>query len=142
MNSVHLIGRVGQEPTVREFENGAIATLALATTERGYKLQNGTEVPERTDWHNLVFHKGLANIVKNYVHKGAKLFVGGKILNRTYEKDGVKHTVTEIYVSEMELLDGKQQTQQQPQQQRAVSPTPPPPVSNQGHAANSDDLPF
>ena len=71
-------------------------------------MQNGTVVPDRTDWHNLVFWRGLAKIVEQYVHKGDKLYVEGKIRSRSYDdKQGVKRYVTEIYVDNMELLTVK-----------------------------------
>ena len=74
MNKVMLIGNVGKEPEVRYYEaDQAVAQLRLATTERGYTLQNGTQVPERTEWHNLVFYRRLAKLVEQYVHKGDKL---------------------------------------------------------------------
>ena len=66
-----LIGNVGKDPEVRYFEaDQAVAQLTLATTERGYTLQNGTRVPDHTDWHNIVFYRGLAKVVEKYVHKG------------------------------------------------------------------------
>ena len=84
MNKVMLIGNVGKEPEVRYYEaDQAVAQLRLATTERGYTLQNGTQVPERTEWHNLVFYRRLAKLVEQYVHKGDKLYVEGKIRNRS-----------------------------------------------------------
>ena len=68
MNKIMLIGNVGQEPTVRYFDaDQAVAQLSLATTERGYTLPNGTKVPDRTDWHNVIFTKGLAKIVERFV---------------------------------------------------------------------------
>ena len=71
MNKAILIGNVGRDPNVRYFEGGrAVAQVTLATTERGYTLQNGTQVPDRTEWHNLVFRNGLAQTVEKYVHKG------------------------------------------------------------------------
>ena len=86
MNKVMLIGNVGKEPDVRYFEaDQAVAQVSLATTERGYTLQNGTQVPERTEWHNLVFYRRLAKIVEQYVHKGDKLYVDGKIRSRSYD---------------------------------------------------------
>ena len=73
MNKIMLIGNVGKEPTVRYYDHDqAVATFPLATTERGYTLQNGTQVPDRTDWHNIVMYRGLAKIVERYVHKGDK----------------------------------------------------------------------
>lgn len=104
-----LIGNVGQDPEVRYVDSDvAVATLSLATTERGYKLQNGTEVPPRADWHNLVFWRGLAKVVEQYVRKGDKIYVDGKIRTRSYDdKQGVKRYVTEVMVENLEMLSSK-----------------------------------
>ncbi len=106
MNKVMLIGNVGREPEVRYVDQGvAVARLTMATTERGYVLQNGTQVPERTDWHNVVLWRRLAEIVEKYVHKGDKLYVEGRIRYTTYnDKHGVKHNVTEVWAENIELL--------------------------------------
>ena len=105
------IGNVGQDPEVRLAGDTKVATLSLATTERGYKLQNGTEVPDHTEWHNLVVWRGLAEVVEKFVHKGDKLYVEGKIKTRSYDdKNGVKRYVTEIVVDNLEMLGGKPQT--------------------------------
>lgn len=101
-----LIGNVGADPDVRYFEaDQAIARVRLATTERGYTLPNGTQVPDRTDWHNLLFDKRLAKVVERYVHKGDKIYIEGRLRNRSYDdKRGVRHQYTEIDVENMELL--------------------------------------
>lgn len=101
-----LIGNVGTEPDVHYFEaDQAVAKLRLATTERGYTLPNGTQVPDRTDWHNLLFDRRLAKIVEKYVHKGDKLYVEGRLRNRSYDdKRGIRHQYTEIEVDNMEFL--------------------------------------
>lgn len=114
MNKVMLIGNVGKEPTVRYYEQDqAVAQVSLATTERGYTLQNGTQVPDHTDWHNVVFYKGLAKVVEKYVHKGDKLYVEGRIRYRSYvDKRGVRQNVTEINAENMELLTPKPRTAQ------------------------------
>jgi single-strand DNA-binding protein len=119
MNKIILIGNVGQEPTVKHLESGAtVATFSLATTERGYTLQNGTQVPERTEWHNIVVWRKLAEIVEKYVHKGDKLYVEGKIQTRSYDdQNGVKRFVTEVMTDNIELLSSKPQTAPAPQQQ-------------------------
>lgn len=106
MNKVMLIGNVGTEPDVHYFEaDQAVAKLRLATTERGYTLPNGTQVPDRTDWHNLLFDRRLAKIVEKYVHKGDKLYVEGRLRNRSYDdKRGIRHQYTEIEVENMEFL--------------------------------------
>ena len=101
-----LIGNVGTEPDVHYFEaDQAVAKLRLATTERGYTLPNGTQVPDRTDWHNLLFDRRLAKIVEKYVHKGDKLYVEGRLRNRSCDdKRGIRHQYTEIEVENMEFL--------------------------------------
>ena len=101
-----LIGNVGTEPDVHYFEaDQAVAKLRLATTERGYTLPNGTQVPDRTDWHNLLFDRRLAKIVEKYVHKGDKLYVEGRLRNRSYDdKRGIRHQYTEIEVENVEFL--------------------------------------
>lgn len=109
MNKVLLIGNVGKEPDVRYYDvDQAVAQVALATTERGYILPNGTQVPEHTDWHNLLFYRKLAKIVESYVHKGDKLYVEGRIRYRSYDDQrGQRRYVTEILVENMEMLTPK-----------------------------------
>lgn len=109
MNKVMLIGNIGKEPDVRYYDaDQAVAQIALATTERGYTLPNGTVVPEHTDWHNVIFYRSLAKIVERYVHKGDKIYVEGKLKYRTYDdKRGQKKYVTEIIAENMELLTPK-----------------------------------
>lgn len=109
MNKVMLIGNVGKEPDVHYYDaDQAVAQVALATTEKGYTLTNGTQVPDHTDWHNLVFYRALAKIVEKYVHKGDKLYVEGKIRYRSYDdKQGKRRYITEIYVDNMEMLTPK-----------------------------------
>jgi len=106
VNKVILIGNVGRDPEVRYLDTGiAVASLPLATTDRAYTLANGTQVPERTEWHNLVLWRGLAETAEKYVHKGDKLYVEGKIRTRSYDdQTGAKRYVTEIFVDSMEML--------------------------------------
>ena len=109
VNRVILIGNVGQDPRVKYFDTGsAVATFPLATTDRGYTLQNGTQIPERTEWHNIVVWRGLADVVEKYVHKGDKLYLEGKIRTRSYsDQSGAMRYITEIYVDNMEMLSPK-----------------------------------
>ena len=106
-----LIGNVGRDPEVKYYDTDqAVATFTLATTERGYTLQNGTVVPDRTDWHNIVLWKGLAKIAEKYVHKGDKLYIEGRLRYRTYDdQKGMRRFVTEVYGENMELLSPKPQ---------------------------------
>lgn len=109
VNKVILVGNVGKDPEVRHFENdGAVANFPLATTERGYTARNGQEMPERTEWHNIVVWRGLAKVVESYVKKGTQLFIEGKLRTRSYDdKEGNKRYVTEVYADNLQLLGRK-----------------------------------
>ena len=139
MNKVMLIGNVGKEPEVRYVDqNQPVARLTLATTERGYTLQNGTQVPDRTEWHNIILWRKLAEIVERYVHKGDKLYIEGRIHYASYDdKQGRRQFYTEIWADNMEMLTP-----------RTVAPTAPAAAAAQeGSAVTPDteqnkDLPF
>ena len=113
VNRVILLGNVGKDPDVKSLDSGIkVASFSIATTERAYTLKNGTQVPERTEWHNIVVWRGLAEIVEKYVKKGTKLYVEGKIKTRSYEdQNKVKRYITEIYAEQLELLGGSPQEQ-------------------------------
>lgn len=143
INKVILLGNAGQDPKVTWYEGGScVAQLSLATTEKGYTLQNGTQVPDRTEWHNLIFRNRLGEIVEKYVHKGDKLYVEGKIRTRSYDdQTGAKRYVTEIFVDTMEMLTPKSAAQPP-----AATPVAPQPARPQNTVPpqdkNADDLPF
>ena len=109
VNKVILIGNVGKEPEVRYLENNIrVANFPLATTERGYTMSNGNIVPDRTDWHNIVAWRSLADTTEKYVHKGSQLYIEGKLKTRNYEdKTGVRRYVTEIYAESIQILTRK-----------------------------------
>lgn len=139
VNKVILMGNVGKDPDVKTFDNGGVvAQFPLATTKRGFKTKDGKEVPERTEWHNVVLSNGLAKVAEQYVKKGDKLYIEGELRTRSYEdNNGVKHFITEVYGYDMEMLTPKKDGQSSGQQQSSA-PTPPPPIPDQ----NKDDLPF
>ncbi len=171
MNKIMLIGNVGKDPQVRYFDHDQVqATFPLATTERGFTLQNGTQVPDKTDWHNIVLYRGLAKIAERYVHKGDKLYIEGRVRYRTYDDNqGNKRYITEIYGENMEILSPKSSSdnrtqsaaiEQQPIAQEPVTQAPieqapiqpsQPEVNSQGTTSSSipfsgeedsNDLPF
>ena len=111
MNSVRLIGNVGKEPQIKDFGNGKkVATVSLATSEKR-KDANGKYI-EHTDWHNLVFWGKQAEVVANYVAKGLKIAVEGKLSHRDYTTaSGEKRYVTEVVVNEMAFLNGRKALQ-------------------------------
>ena len=105
VNKVILIGNVGKDPDVRYLENNVrVANFPLATTERGYTMSNGTQVPDRTEWHTIVVWRGLAEVAEKYVRKGMKLYVEGKLQTRTWEKDGQVRRKTEIIAENIQVL--------------------------------------
>lgn len=126
MNKVMLIGNVGADPSVRYLDGGVcVAQVRLATTERGYTLQNGTQVPDRTEWHDVIFWRGMAETVEKYVHKGDKLFVEGKIQSRTYiDKSGAQRRVFEIMAENMDMLTPKAAGIQSAPSNAAPAPQP------------------
>lgn len=106
-----LIGNVGKDPDIHYYDSDqALAMVRFATTERGYQLPNGTQVPDRTEWHNLVFTRRLAKVVEQYVRKGDKLYVEGRIHYRSYDDSkGARMYTTEISVDSMEMLTPRAQ---------------------------------
>ena len=93
VNKAILIGNVGQDPEVRYLERGvAVATFPLATTERGFVMQNGVQVPDKTEWHNIVLWRNLAEWGERYIRKSMKLYVEGKLQTRSWEK-GIRETI-------------------------------------------------
>jgi len=108
VNKVILVGNVGKDPEVRYLDkNVAVANFSLATTDRAYTTQNGVQVPERTEWHNIVAWRSLAEMTEKYVRKGTQLYIEGKIQTRSWEKDGIKRYSTEIYADTIQLLGKK-----------------------------------
>ncbi len=109
MNKVMLIGNVGKEPEVHYYDQDmAVAQIVMATTERGYTLPNGTQVPEHTDWHTVLVYRGLAKVVEKYVHKGDKIYIEGRIRYRSYDdQKGMRRYVAEILAENMEMLSPK-----------------------------------
>ena len=85
INQVLLIGNVGKNSEVRTLENNVkVATFSLATSTGGYRKQDGTEVPEKTQWHNIVCWRSLAELVEKFIHKGDKVTIFGTINYREY----------------------------------------------------------
>jgi len=132
VNKVILLGHTGKDPDVKDVAGTKVANLSLATTEKGYTLQNGIQVPDRTEWHSLIFWKGLAEVVEKYVRKGSQIYIEGKIKTRQYEdRTGSKRYVTEIFVDKLELLGSRPAQQEASPQSALYQPEQP-----------KDDLPF
>lgn len=113
VNKVILLGNVGRDPEVRYPAKGqTVASFTLATNDRAYTTADGTQVPERTEWHNIIMWGKNAEIAERYVRKGTKLYIEGKLRTRMWEdRNNIKHYVTEVYVDHFELLGSKERTE-------------------------------
>lgn len=155
INKVILVGNLGNDPEIRYMPNGnAVANVSLATSD-SWKDKATGEQQEKTEWHRVVFFNRLAEIVEQYVKKGSKLYVEGRLQTRSWEQDGVKRYSTEIVASEMQMLDGRggamggdmgdnpfgqqQAPSQRPQQAAAVPQAQPAPTNFDNF---DDDIPF
>ncbi|VAW85243.1 Single-stranded DNA-binding protein [hydrothermal vent metagenome] len=154
INKVILIGNLGKDPELRYMSSGAaVANLTLATSESWKDKQTG-EQTERTEWHNLVFYARLAEIAGEYLKKGSKIYVEGRLQTRKWQdkNTGTDRYSTEIVVNEMQMLDSRGggggdfggATARAPasapaQQQQPAQSSPP---ANQGRDDFDDDIPF
>jgi single-strand DNA-binding protein len=132
LNKVMLIGHLGKDPELKYTEKGtAYCNFSIATDE-SYKDENGNKV-ERTEWHNIVTWRKLAEICQQYLKKGSKIYCEGKLQTDSYEKDGIKRYSTKIVMTDMTMLDSRGTTDK-------VSDEAPKPA-NTG-SGEEDDLPF
>jgi len=107
INKVILVGNLGNDPDTRYLPNGdAVTNISIATSESWKDKQTGQNV-DRTEWHRVVFFRRLAEIAGEYLKKGSKVYVEGKLQTRQWEKDGQKHYTTEIVANEMQMLDSR-----------------------------------
>lgn len=134
INQATVIGFVGDEPKTTTAQNGStIASLSVATTDKGFTKQDGTKVEDKTEWHNIVAFGRLAEVIKNYVHKGASVYVQGKMRTRSYtDKNSINRYITEIVADTFQMLDRRPDYQPTTGQQ---------PLSQPPQQGN-DDLPF
>ncbi len=147
VNKVILVGNVGRDPEVKYLEQDvAVARFTLATSE-SYRAKNGERV-ETTEWHNIVLWRGLAKVAEQYVKKGSKLYIEGKITHRQYEQDGVTKFFTEIVGNNMVMLDTKDSRERSVENQgrgNGASKPVQPPAYNEPEIDDSggdEDLPF
>ena len=149
LNKVMLIGNVGRDPEVRDFEGGARrASFTLATTEQFRDR-------EQTEWHNIIAWRQLAELADKYIRKGSQIYVEGRITSRSwYGNDGVKHYTTEIVANTIQLLGRRGEgaadgapAPAAPAAPRAAAPAPKPAPAPEVPSENFDstevdDLPF
>lgn len=142
VNKVILIGNLGADPDVRYMPSGdAVANVRIATSESWRDKDTG-EQQERTEWHSLVFFKRLAEVVGEYLRKGSKVYVEGRLQTRKWQdRDGNDRYTTEIRVDQMQMLDsrgsgdpGQARAQHQAEQAQQSRPGP--------RDEFEDDIPF
>lgn len=127
------VGNLGKDPEIRYFPNGnAVASFSIATSRR-WKDKDTGEKKEETEWHNCEAWGKLAEIIAEYLKKGSKIAIEGRLKTTMYEKDGHKFYPTKIIVEEMEMLDSKDKssepaTQYQPAPTNAPQPVYAPPA--------------
>ncbi len=136
LNKVQLIGRLGKDPEIRNIQGDeTVANVSLATSEN-WKDKNG-EKQEKTEWHNLVFYRRLAEVVGEHLKKGALIYVEGKITTEKYQKDGEDRYVTKIVVSEMKMLGGNRTDGES----HVVAPAPAASAANKGKTTKAGQKP-
>jgi single-strand DNA-binding protein len=167
VNKVIIIGTLGRDPEMRYLPNGnAVVSISLATDE-GYKDKNTGQQVDKTEWHRVEAFGRLAEIIGEYLKKGSKCYVEGKLRTDEYEKDGIKRYSTKIIANEMTMLDTRQSgdnqgqgalppvggyqapQQSEPQQpaygqapQQAVQQQKPQAAPNNAFDDFDDDIPF
>lgn len=145
VNKVILIGRLGKDPETRYMTSGeAVTNVSLATSEN-FKDKSG-EKQERTEWHNLVFYRRLAEVAGEYLRKGSQVYIEGRIQTRKYQdKSGQDRYTTEIVVNEMTMLGGKPSGEQHEGREPArpaPSAKPAAPTAKGSFDNFDDDIPF
>ncbi len=107
VNKVILVGNLGRDPEMRYMPNGeAVCNFSIATTDN-WKDKNGQK-QEKTEWHNIVMYRRLAEIAGEYLKKGRPVYVEGRLQTRKWEKDGVTRYTTEIIADQMQMLGGRE----------------------------------
>ncbi len=148
VNKVILVGRLGKDPETRYMTNGEAVTNATLATSENWKDKSG-EKQERTEWHNLVFYRRLAEIAGEYLKKGAQIYVEGKLQTRKWQdKEGKDRYTTEIIVNEMQMLGSKSggagsfEVVDRPSSGAASAPPKSAPAGKGNFDNFDDDIPF
>jgi len=107
VNKAILVGNLGRDPEMRYMPNGeAVCNFSIATTEN-WKDKNGQK-QEKTEWHNIVMYRRLAEIAGEYLKKGRPVYIEGRLQTRKWEKDGVTRYTTEIVADQMQMLGSRE----------------------------------
>lgn len=129
INIITLCGNVGADADVKEVNGIKVARFRVATSTGGYKKQDGTEVPERTEWHTIIAWRSLASLCE-HIKKGTRVTVAGRLTYNEYEKDGIKRTLAEIQAANIVISEKRESANSM----AMSAPIPEPP--------HEDDMPF
>ena len=145
LNKVRIIGNLGSDPEIKYSQSGtAFANIRLATSES--RKNSDGEWEERTEWHRITMIGRQAEVCKDYLHKGSKIYVEGRLQTRSWEdQNGQKHYATEVIGANMIMLDPKSQntTIEEPEsQENAIPDSDTVPESSPDTSKEEDDLPF
>lgn len=150
VNKVIIVGNLGQDPETRYMPNGdAVTNISVATSEV-WKDKNTGEKQELTEWHRVVFFRKLAEIAGEYLRKGSKVYIEGRLQTRKWKgEDGGNKYTTEIIANEMQMLDSRGDTQGNQEQPAATQSNPQQQTQQQKHQTQAkayeefdDDIPF
>jgi single-strand DNA-binding protein len=150
VNKVILVGRLGKDPETRYMTNGEAVTNATLATSENWKDKSG-EKQEKTEWHNLVFYRRLAEVAGEYLKKGSQVYIEGKLQTRKWQtKEGQDRYTTEIIVNEMQMLGSKSGGDHQdqgsdssaPQARKPATAGKPAPARTGNFDNFDDDIPF
>ena len=140
LNKVMLIGNMGRDPELRSTPSGTHVTTFTMATNRKYKGKDG-ELQDETQWHNIVVWGNQAEFVANYLKKGSRIFVEGRLTHRSWEdQNGQKRYITEVVAENFVPLDAPQEGAQGAGRREPVPPPPEP--SDDAGAPDDDDVPF
>ena len=151
VNKVILVGTLGRDPETKTFPNGGSLTQFSIATSESWTDKNTGERKEHTEWHRIVASNRLGEIAQQYLKKGSKVYIEGKLKTRQWtDQNGQERYTTEISANELQMLDSKgdsnyQQNQNQNTQQGYAQPKPqaqPKPSAGGGTSDLEDDLPF
>jgi len=144
INKVILIGNLGQDPEVKYMPNGGAVTNVTIATSESWKDKNTGETQEKTEWHRVVFFRRLAEIAGEYLKKGSKVYIEGKLQTRKWQdQSGNDRYTTEIIANEMQMLDGRGGGGDfKPSGSSGSSSKQPEPATAGGFDDFDDDIPF
>lgn len=148
VNKVILVGVLGRDPETKTFQNGGSLTQFSIATSESWTDKNTGERKEHTEWHRIVASNRLGEIAQQYLKKGSKVYIEGKLKTRQWaDQNGQERHTTEISASELQMLDSKgdsnyQQNQSQNTQQGYAQPKPQAQPAKSQNSDDGDDLPF